>query len=100
MRDLFIDGVDPDTELASFTAFFNPNSGGSFDAGDWAELMTKPTDTFYRTVDSYWNSLNPYPGKHVVWREPGEVNGPTFSEPLFNVIHPITGVTILEFGIR
>jgi hypothetical protein len=32
--------------LAGFTAFINPNSGGTFNSDDWVELMTSPSDLY------------------------------------------------------
>jgi hypothetical protein len=51
---LFGDGNITPLDLSTFTAFFNPNRGDSFDSDDWRQLTTKPP-SFWRTdVDEYW----------------------------------------------
>lgn len=99
MRDLFEDGVDALNELPIFTAFFNPDSGGSFTSNDWAELMTKPINLFFSIVDQYWNKPNPHPNENIVWRVPNEVNGPRFTTHLLEVTNS-AGNVILQVGIR
>jgi hypothetical protein len=57
MAYLFGDGNITAADLSTFTAFFNPNSGGAFTNGDWTELMTSPPPPpdWFAEVDKYWN---------------------------------------------
>ncbi len=101
IKDLFTDGISS-RDLSKFTAFFNPHTefSGSFDAMDWADLMRKPSDAALRATSYYWKLTFPYPGRDLVWRTPGERNGPTYSQHLFDVTYPGTENIILEFGLR
>jgi hypothetical protein len=94
-----IDGIDPGADLGKFTSFFNPDSGGAFDAKDWAELMTQPPVAAYNTTDAYWDSPNPYPNQRIVWADPNLSNEPGYEEFLFSLIDPRDNTTILDFGI-
>jgi len=43
-------------DLSTFTAFFNPDSGGAFTPNDLKELMTKPVPSYYVDVMDHINS--------------------------------------------
>jgi hypothetical protein len=90
------DGISP-KDLSTFTAFYNPERDGAFDQKDWDLLMTKPTDTFYNTVDYFWGYSDP---GLVVWRDPNLQNEPTFNTEIAIVIHPVSNEVILEFGYK
>jgi len=96
MNRLFSDGIDK-FDLARFTAFYNPNSGGAFDQGDWNELMTQPAYNPYgNTVDAFWN-LGPL-DKELTWWVPGE---PGFGyTPIHTVRHPNGSGDILYFAYK
>jgi len=67
--------ITPD-RLAKMTAFFNPNSGGTFSLSDWSELMTTPPIGAFNTVQTFQHSniLASYfsTGVVVEWWTPDE----------------------------
>ena len=53
---LFGDGNITPEELSTFTAFFNPNRGDTFDSDDWRQLTTRPASFWRDDVNKYWAS--------------------------------------------
>ena len=78
MEFLFDDELISATDLSTFTAFFNPDSGSAFTKGDWEELMTSPAPpiNYYSEIDKYWDKGPFMSGPYVVdhWWVSGEAN--------------------------
>jgi hypothetical protein len=96
MKRLFADSINS-LDLARFTSFFNPNSGGAFDQGDWNELMTSPPYYPYvNTVKAFWG-LEPLK-EELTWWVPGEA-GFNYT-PILTVRHPNGNGDILYFAYK
>ena len=105
MAYLFNDGITSQ-DLSTFTAFFNPDSGGSFTAKDWAELMTSPAPPidYANEVEKYWDKGPVMAGHRVVdhWWTSTESRQCTQCNISFSLVIPRTPAysngAILSFG--
>jgi len=52
---LFGDGDISPKDLSTFTAFFNPNRGNTFDSNDWRQITTQPPSFWRNDVNKYWD---------------------------------------------
>ena len=55
MNQLFGDDNITSTDLSTFTAFFNPNRGDTFDPDDWRQLTSQAPPYWRYDVDKYWD---------------------------------------------
>ena len=88
---LFSDGITSQ-DLSTFTAFFNPDSGGAFTAKDWSELMTSPAPPidYANEVDKYWGQGPLMAGNRIVdhWWTSTEARQCTQCDVEFSLIIP------------
>jgi hypothetical protein len=84
-------------QLSGFTAFYNPNSGSSFDQKDWNEL-TGPDFNFDKEKriieDVYKSVMKPGDGKYMYWWDEGEVKNSRGKWPGTKDIHYFQTTTI------